>query len=331
MDKRRKLAWSAGILFLLFLAAVSVPNLKRPGLRQQQAALPSQWAGSSANTLMLTAQENAGRPQPSAPADGAVAVPDRKMIHNAELALTVADARAVAEQIRRITEAHGGDIDNLEVTDGSGSVSATLVVRVPASGLVSALTEYKKLAVRTDHEQVSGRDVTREFYDNEAHLRNLRAEEQQYLAIMKQAHTVSDILEVSEKLSDVRDRIERLQAQIQVMTHDIEMSAVQISLTQESDTRVLGIQWRPLYNAKVATRELLAGLGAWMDWVVEVLIMLPLILLWTVTIGAMVWVVWKIGRAAWRRLRKPNHRDAEKVQAPSFRPPAKRSSIDPIP
>ena len=105
-------------------------------------------------------------------------------------------------------------------------MSATLVVRVPASGLVAALAEYKKLAVRTDHEQVSGRDVTREFYDNEAHLRNLRAEEEQYLTIMKQAHSVTDILQVSEKLSDVRDRIERLQAQIQVMNHDIEMSAV---------------------------------------------------------------------------------------------------------
>jgi len=39
---------------------------------------------------------------------------------------------------------------------------------------------------------------------------------------MKQAHTVKDTLDVSRKLSDVRNRIERLQAQIKVMTHDIE-------------------------------------------------------------------------------------------------------------
>ena len=104
--------------------------------------------------------------------------------------------------------------------------------------------------MRTDREQVSGRDVTREFYDNEAHLRNLRAEEQQYLAIMKQAHTVPDMLEVSEKLSDVRDRIERLQAQIQVMTHDIEMSAV--SITPGAGVRHSGT-WHPV--AAVVQRE----------------------------------------------------------------------------
>ena len=236
--------------------------------------------------------------------------------------------RATAEQIRKITEAAGGDFDNLEITDSGGTVSATLTARVPASGLTSALTAYKKLAVRTDHEQVSGRDVTREFYDNEAHMRNLRAEEQQYLAIMKETHTVADILEVSEKLSDVRDRIERLQAQIQVMTHDIEMSAVQISLTQESDTRVLGIQWRPLSNAKLAMHDLLAGLGDWMDWVVAVLIKLPLILLWTVTVGAIVWVVWRIGRVVWRRVKPKN---AVKAQPPSVAPSGPRTKTEAIP
>jgi uncharacterized protein DUF4349 len=75
-------------------------------------------------------------------------------------------------------------------------------------------------------------------------MRNLRAEEQQYLAIMNQAHTVKDTLEVSGKLSDVRDRIERLQAQVQLMTHDIEMSVVTIALMQESEARVFEIRWR---------------------------------------------------------------------------------------
>ncbi|MBZ5569857.1 MAG: DUF4349 domain-containing protein [Acidobacteriia bacterium] len=197
-----------------------------------------------------------------------------------------------------------GELQKLEITEtGGGFVSATLMIRVPAAELEKALAELKKLAVRTEREQVSTRDVTREFYDNEAHIRNLRAEEQQYLAIMKQAHTVKDTLEVSQKLSDVRDRIERLQAQIQLMTHDIEMSAIAIVLMQ--DARVFGMRWRPLYSAKTAVRELLVGLGEWMDWVVAMLIKLPLIVLWVVTVGIILWVVWKIGRRVWLRFLKP--------------------------
>ncbi len=313
MSKGRKVLWAAATLVLLFLAAISLPNLTRSRLGPGEAARYSPRPNTAAE-LQFSSPQRLALMQTNAALDSVSApVPDRKLIHNAELALTVVDVRAAAEQIRRITEAGRGEISNLEITETGGSpVSATLVVRVPASGLESALTEYKKLAVRTDHEQVSGRDVTREFYDNDAHMRNLRAEEQQYLTIMKQARTVSDTLEVSEKVSDVRDRIERLQAQIQVMTHDIEMSAVSITLTQKSEIAVVGNQWRPLYNAKLAVRELLDGLGDWTDWVVAVLIKLPLILLWVLTIGALVWVVWKIGRAAWPRFWKA--KDARTAQ-----------------
>jgi hypothetical protein len=156
-----------------------------------------------------------------------VAAPEKKLIHNAELGLMVGDVRAAAVEIRRVTELNHGEVDKLEIAQTSGGFfSATLLVRVPASGLENALAAFRKVAVRTEREQVSTRDVTREFYDNQAHMRNLCAGEQQYLAIMKQAHTVKDTLEVSEKLSDARDRIERLQTQVQLLTHDIEMSVV---------------------------------------------------------------------------------------------------------
>lgn len=296
MSTNRKLLWAGGgILVLLCLVAISIPNLNRSRMPAYELSLLAK----SRTAEMIAPPES--RLSLSAQA----ATPEKKLVRNAELGLLVGDVRAAADQIRRLTESNHGEIDKLEITESSGGFqSATLVVRVPASGLDNALTEFKKVAVRTEREQISTRDVTREFYDNEAHLRNLRAEEQQYLTIMKQAHTVKDTLEVSEKLSDVRDRIERLHAQIQLMTHDIEMSAVTITLMQESDARVFGVRWRPLYNAKIAARELLGGLGDWLNWIVAVVIKLPLFVLWIVTVGGILWIVWKIGRSVWWRVQE---------------------------
>jgi hypothetical protein len=300
MTNRRKALWVvAAVMTLLVVTAISIPNLLRSRKVDQSVSF---------STGRATEQQEAG----GGGGGHKIAVyaqlvaPDKKLIHNAELELVVGDVRAAAEQIRKLVDSNHGEIDKLEIRDATGgSVSATLVVRVPASGLENALAEFKKVAVRTEREQVSTRDVSRDFYDNEAHMRNLRAEEQQYLLIMKQAHTVKDTLEVSEKLSDVRDRIERLQAQIQLMTHDIEMSVVTVALTQESDARAPGIRWRPLYNAKVAVRDLLEGLGDWVDSMVAILIKLPLIVLWTLTVGVILWVVWQSGRSVWLRFLKP--------------------------
>lgn len=300
MSNRQKLQWAfAALLLLTFVAAVSIPNLLRSRIAVDEATLVSRSRSAQTTEQQVTQQAKVA-------VRGQVAARDRKLIQNAELGLMVRDVRAAAEGIRTLTELNHGEIDKLEIIETSGGfLSATLLVRVPASGLENALTEFKKLAVRTEREQVGTRDVTREFYDNEAHMRNLRAEEQQYLTIMKQARTIKDTLEVSEKLSDVRDRIERLQTQIQVMTHDIEMSLVNVALMQESETRILGIRWRPLHNAKIAAHELLVGLGEWLDWVVSVLVKLPLIVLWVGTVGGILWVVWAIGRSVWLRVVKP--------------------------
>lgn len=300
MSNRQKLQWAfAALLLLTFVAAVSIPNLLRSRIAADEATLVSRSRSAQTTEQQVTQQAKLA-------VRGQVAARDRKLIQNAELGLMVRDVRAAAEGIRTLTELNHGEIDKLEIIETSGGfLSATLLVRVPASGLENALTEFKKLAVRTEREQVGTRDVTREFYDNEAHMRNLRAEEQQYLTIMKQARTIKDTLEVSEKLSDVRDRIERLQTQIQVMTHDIEMSLVNVALMQESETRILGIRWRPLHNAKIAAHELLVGLGEWLDWVVSVLVKLPLIVLWVGTVGGILWVVWAIGRSVWLRVVKP--------------------------
>lgn len=290
MTNRQKILWGAAAVFLLVcLVAISTPNLMRSRMAVRRATSSEKQVERSRVSLYLQSPN-----------------PEKKLIHNAELGLVVSDVHIAVEQIRRLTESSQGEIDNVEITEnGAGPLSAKLVVRVPAAGLETALSGYKKAGLRTEREQITTRDVTREFYDNEAHMRNLRAEEQQYLAIMKQAHTVKDTLEVSEKLSDVRDRIERLQTQIQLMTHDIEMSVVTIELSQESDARVFGIGWRPVHNAKIAARQLFVGLGEWLDWVVEVLINLPLIVLWAATVGAILWVLWKIGRLIWLRFLTP--------------------------
>ena len=230
MKNRQAMLWVlAALLLLSFIAAVSIPNL----LRSRMAATESSLIAKSRNPQETGLED---KEQGRLALDAQVAG-ERKLIQNAGLGLMAGDVRTTVEEIRRLTEFNHGEIDKLEILESSsGFLSATLLVRVPPSGLENALTEFKKLALRTEREQVSARDVTREFYDNEAHMSNLRAEEQQYLAIMRQARTIKDTLEVSEKLSHARDKIERLQTQIRLMTHDIEMSLVNVAVSK-SPTR----------------------------------------------------------------------------------------------
>ena len=172
---------------------------------------------------------------------------------------------------------------------------------MPADDLDAVLQQFKGVAASVTSEQVSASDVTRQYADNAAHMRSLQAEEQQYLVILKQARSVKDVLEVTEKLNEVRSQIEQLQTDINVMSHDIAMSAIAITLTQNApEGRIFGT-WHPVLNARRSLRTMLAGLGDWLDAIVSLVIYLPVLVLWTLTIGGILWVAWKIVRIFLRR------------------------------
>jgi len=245
----------------------------------------------------------------------------RKIIRNASLELLVGDVTQSVAKIGSIVTGVGGYVEK-STQSNSGGRSASLTVRVPAARLDQVVNEVKGLATTVDRENVEARDVTREYIDLDARLRNAQAEETQYLLILKRATTIKDTLDVTEKLSDVRGRIEQMQGEMKFLTAQIDMSSLEISLRAESDATVAGFHWRPLRQAKIAVGEMESGLADWADSVIAFFINLPLIAVWLVSIVILVLVAIRILRFLWRRFgpkttwRIPWRRSAPPKDAP---------------
>jgi hypothetical protein len=93
---------------------------------------------------------------------------------------------------------------------------------------------------------------------------------------------------VTEKLSDVRGRIEQLQGEMKFLTAQIDMSSLEISLPANADAAVAGIHWKPLRQAKIAVGEMIAGLADWVDAVIAFLSNLPLVGVWLLSVVVLV-------------------------------------------
>lgn len=226
---------------------------------------------------------------------------ERKIVRTASLDLIVKDPGEIAEKIRALSESMGGFLVNSEIRGEQAIGGGSLTIRVPAARFEEARAQIRKLGLRVENEKIEAEDVTRQYVDQAASLRNLRAEEQQYLSILKQAKTVKDTLDVSEKLSDVRGQIETQQAEFQALSKQIETVAITVSLRTEAEARVLGLNWRPLYETKLALRDGLDGLATYATSMMALAFFLPTIVLWlgTITLG---------GVLAWKTLRWVGHR-----------------------
>jgi uncharacterized protein DUF4349 len=225
---------------------------------------------------------------------------NRKIIRNGSLDLLVNDVGQSIGKIGSLVTALGGFVEKSSQTN-SGGHSASITVRVPAARLDQAIAQIKVLATTVDRESVEAQDVTRQFIDLDARLRNAQAEEAQYLQILKRATTIKDTLDVTEKLSDVRGRIEQMQGEMKFLTSQIDMSTLEILLRSEADAAVAGIHWRPLRQAKVAVSEMISGMADWADSVIAFFINLPLIAVWLLSLVALIWIALRILRFLWRR------------------------------
>jgi hypothetical protein len=82
----------------------------------------------------------------------------------------------------------------------------------------------------------------------------------------------------------------------------VETVALTISLRAEADAKVFGLNWRPLYQLKLAARQGLDSVGDYAATMATFLFYLPTVLLWLATILICAAVGWRILRWAGRVL-----------------------------
>ena len=224
-------------------------------------------------------------------------VTDRKVIRNGSLSLLVKKAEEAVDRIKSFAKDLGGFVENANVYEISDtSKEGSVTIRVPADKFDEAIKRIKELAVKVENEDINARDITEEFVDLEAQLKNLKATEAQYLEVLKQAYKVEDILKVHERLNDVRGDIERLEGRVKYLSRQVDMSSITVSLTEEADVEIFGIRWRPLANLKQALRGMLEGLTGYVDILISFVFSLPVLILWLATLTAGLWVILRVFR-----------------------------------
>jgi hypothetical protein len=160
----------------------------------------------------------------------------RKIIRNANLTVEVASATDSQRKIVSIAESHQGFVVTSEATQKTAEdrakpeITVNLVVRVPAAQFNQVMEEIRSVGARVLQEKVSGQDVTEEFMDLEARIKNQKALESQFLEIMKRAGKVDDALSVQRELAEVRTEIEKLEGRRRFLENQSSLSTINVTL-----------------------------------------------------------------------------------------------------
>ncbi|MCK6561399.1 DUF4349 domain-containing protein [candidate division KSB1 bacterium] len=220
---------SALLLLCLILLGCEARQAERPVYSEMQfsrlppGATSAEGTGAEALLAGRAADENqpVAAPVPTA----------RMIIKTAELFCEVENFEAAAGRMRALAEESGGYLVSAQTSvRDDNRKSGMLTLRVPADKFETTLAALKKLVKKVETENLSGNDVTEEFYDLTARLENKRRAEQRFLEILKTANKTSEILEVEQALVNVREEIERLEGRKRYLSDQVALSTITVRL-----------------------------------------------------------------------------------------------------
>ena len=160
----------------------------------------------------------------------------RKIIYDAKIDLVVESLNGLEPSIVDLVKQNGGFLAESDLaTQISTQRTATWRVRVPVDHFDAFVRQVSRLGeVRTSH--LGSQDVTEEYFDIDARIRNKQEEEKRLLKhLADSTGKLEDILKVEAELARVRGEIEQMQGRLRFLANRADLSTVTITATELKD------------------------------------------------------------------------------------------------
>lgn len=235
---------------------------------------------------------------------------DPMVIRTAALDMRVDEVEASVAGVRAAARRNQATIEQLSVTGGDSGprplegaqsayptpATASMTLRVPADRLEKLSREIAGLGTVITQSSSSD-DVTQQYVDMAARLKNLKAEETRLRGFLDRAGKVSDLLAVERELARVRGEIEAMQAQVDYLKRQVARATLIVTMSEPGPViQPNGTDW----GFTDAVRRGVQAAAALLTTLVTVLIAVaPLVVL-----AVLIWAF-----ARWL-LRRRGHRNA---------------------
>lgn len=167
---------------------------------------------------------------------------NRKMINNAEVQLETTEFDNSIETLKKVVDSFGGYIESSNIYNGGISGdnyksfrNANYSIRIPNEKFESFIRESSNIAV-VINERTFAQDISSQYYDSEARLKVLKAQEERYLSILSNATEVAEVIEVEKALTEVRYEIEMITGYLKNMNNLVDMSTVNMTIYEVAET-----------------------------------------------------------------------------------------------
>jgi hypothetical protein len=155
-----------------------------------------------------------------------------RVIRTAQIAVEVKNGSfdGTLDKLFTISTSLGGYISGTAAIADTGALrTGTITFQVPTDKFNEAISQVRALGT-VQNLAIGGQDVSAQYVDLQARLKNAEAQHDAMLALLGQAKTVPDIIAIQNQLGQITAQIEQLKGQISYFDHATSFSTVSVSV-----------------------------------------------------------------------------------------------------
>ena len=182
------------------------------------------------------AMSGAGSNGKSAASTASIPLPEnRKWVITMSLTAETENLTDAMGLLAEKIQASGGYVESQSISgtavNSGRSPSAYITVRVPAEQLDSFVEDVSGMTnVVSSSRYVE--DITLSYTDTEGRVKALKTEEARLLELMEQAQTMSDLLEIEERLTEVRYQLENYTSTLRLYDNQVDYATLDLTLRE---------------------------------------------------------------------------------------------------
>ena len=225
---------------------------------------------------------SASKEEPSLPAD-------RKLIQTVDMSVETENLDIVLGHIdTRVGELNGyieaSNIRNGSMYSGRRYRSADLTVRIPAENLTQFVDHMGEVSnVVSSNKTVD--DVTLSYVSIESRMKALQTEETRLLELLAKAESMSDILDIEKRLTQVRSDLEEYTSQLRVFDNQVDYGTVYLTIREVVEFTVVEEPESVWERIGTGFMESLKNLG---DFFVELFVFVIVALPYLIPLGLVI-------------------------------------------
>lgn len=158
---------------------------------------------------------------------------DQMLIKKATISFDVKDYSKARKRIVDIIKSNDAYISSEYESKNDYQISNTMQIRVASDKFEPLIDSLIGQANNLDQKIITVKDVTEEFVDVKARINAKKQVEKRYLEILSKAESVKEILEVEQKLGQIREEIESREGRLKYLSHQVSLSTINITFYQQ--------------------------------------------------------------------------------------------------